>query len=141
MPFAGSPVGEYITWPLMWCSFKPKKILSLKLFLIDWIVSYGTAKKHSQTFNAIVKHLLIECMCICIHTPSTYPVCTVSCDPGFELNLTDCSCVLYDGCEAAGQPCQNGGSCFSHHTAPPYYTCLCDDRYTGQNCNGEYPCI
>ena len=69
-----------------------------------------------------------------IHT-----VCQISCDAGFAVNTTNCSCELTDGCEAAGQPCQNGGTCTSDRSAPPYYSCQCDAYYTGQNCSSKSP--
>lgn len=68
-------------------------------------------------------------------------VCNITCDPGFTRNDADCSCELTDGCEAAGQPCQNGGTCMSDLTAMPYYTCQCPPQMTGQNCSIPFlPC-
>ena len=66
-------------------------------------------------------------------------VCSI-CEPGQTLN-NDCSCELTDGCEAAGQPCQNGGTCTSNLSAPPHYFCQCPANRTGQNCeNPIIPC-
>ena len=64
-------------------------------------------------------------------------VCQISCDPGYTPNIPDCSCELTDGCEAAGQPCQNGGTCTSDLSAIPYYSCQCDCEFIGQNCEGR----
>ena len=68
---------------------------------------------------------------------STHTVCNISCNPGYMRNTTNCSCELTDGCEAAGQPCQNGGKCVSDLSAPPYYSCQCGAGRTGQNCTSE----
>ena len=90
-------------------------------------------------------------MCLCVYRyvltytcPHTHElphtVCDISCDPGFAVSTTDCVCELTDGCEAAGQPCQNGGTCTSNTSAPaggPYYTCTCANGFSGQNCLGE----
>ena len=61
-------------------------------------------------------------------------VCQISCPPGYTKNTTQCSCELTDGCEAAGQPCRNGGNCTSQLSNSPYYSCQCVAGYTGQNC-------
>ena len=61
-------------------------------------------------------------------------VCQISCQPGYTNNTDDCICELTDGCLAFGHPCQNGGSCTSDVSAPPYYSCQCSAGYTGQNC-------
>ena len=69
----------------------------------------------------------------------THTVCSITCDPGFAVNTSNCSCELTDVCEAAGQPCQNGGTCISDLSAPavgPYYTCTCANGFSGQNCTG-----
>ena len=65
-------------------------------------------------------------------------MCSISCEPGHTLNTADCECVLTDGCEAAGQPCQNGGTCMSDLSATPPYSCQCDAGYTGQNCESQF---
>ena len=77
------------------------------------------------------------------HTPQTYTVCNISCDHGYTRNITNCSCEFTDGCEAAGQPCQNGGKCVSDLLVPPYYSCQCGAERTGQNCESEcvYACV
>ena len=67
-------------------------------------------------------------------------VCQVSCLPGYTQNTADCSCDLTDGCEAAEQPCQNGGSCTSHLSSSTYYSCRCAAGYTGQNCEISTDC-
>ena len=72
-----------------------------------------------------------------MHTTNTCTVCSISCSPGYTRNTTDCSCEFTDGCEAAGQPCQNGGNCVSDLLAPPYYSCQCAAGSTGQNCTSE----
>ena len=66
-----------------------------------------------------------------------HTVCQISCAPAYTPNISDCSCELTDGCEVAGQPCQNGGTCTSDLSAPPYYSCQCDAEFTGQNCTGR----
>ena len=74
-----------------------------------------------------------------VYPQNTHAVCSIPCDPGYTLNTASCSCELTDGCEAAGQPCQNGGTCTSDLSAPaggPYYTCTCAGSFSGQNCTG-----
>ena len=79
------------------------------------------------------------------NNPHTHPCkknteCQISCGPGFAVNITDCSCKFIDGCEAAGQPCQNGGTCTSDLSVlgGPYYNCTCANGYSGLNCTSKY---
>ena len=82
-------------------------------------------------------------MQVCTLHAHSHPltVCSTSCDPGFQLETTDCVCELTDGCEAAGQPCQDGRTCVSDLSSPPYYSCQCAEGYTGQNCTGKCVCV
>ena len=61
-------------------------------------------------------------------------MCSISCHPGFTRNNVNCTCDLADGCEAAGQPCGDRGTCTNDASQSPYYTCQCNLGYTGRNC-------
>ena len=56
-----------------------------------------------------------------------------SCETGYTLNTTTCTCSLSNICELS--PCQNGGSC-TLVSAPSNYTCDCTGTgYQGINCS------
>ncbi|XP_019862997.1 PREDICTED: hemicentin-2-like, partial [Amphimedon queenslandica] len=59
-------------------------------------------------------------------------VCNNSCEPGYTLDNSTCTCSLSNICELG--PCQNGGSC-TLVSAPSNYTCDCTGTgYQGVNC-------
>uniref|UniRef100_A0A1X7SK47 EGF-like domain-containing protein n=2 Tax=Amphimedon queenslandica TaxID=400682 RepID=A0A1X7SK47_AMPQE len=60
-------------------------------------------------------------------------ICNNSCEAGYTLNTTTCTCSLSNICELS--PCQNGGSC-TLVSAPSNYTCDCTGTgYQGISCS------
>ena len=58
-----------------------------------------------------------------------------SCNTGYTLNITLCSCVLTDVC-LAYKPYCNSGECMLG-SSPDQYTCNCaGTNYMGTNCSG-----
>ncbi|XP_019853773.1 PREDICTED: deleted in malignant brain tumors 1 protein-like [Amphimedon queenslandica] len=66
-------------------------------------------------------------------------ICNNSCEAGYTLNTTTCTCSLSNICELS--PCQNGGNC-TLVSAPSNYTCDCTGTsYQGINCSILIRCI
>ena len=80
---------------------------------------------------------LLTCMDMTLTTfLLIFLACNNSCEAGYTLNTTTCTCSLSNICELS--PCQNGGSC-TLVSAPSNYTCDCTGTgYQGINCtNGK----
>ena len=76
---------------------------------------------------------IIKVQCYTVLFCSSTLACNNSCQAGFALNTTTCTCSLSNICELS--PCQNGGSC-TLVSAPSNYTCDCTGTgYQRINCS------
>ena len=65
-------------------------------------------------------------------------VCDQTCDRGYQLDMSSCSCDLSNIClVTSSSTCENGGMCVLE-SPPDTFNCNCTGtRYTGTTCTGE----